>query len=169
MRCLLYTRDWIDLNKDFHYSDATWAPACFTSTYKKHPNFALLVRYLEEPLFTNGFPHKGSIIRKTFPWCDVSCRVLFNGMFISVFPCDVSDYELIESLCRGFTFKWDRSWVRTTLNIMVADVLTWMFCEWLVFTLGFWWYIHHNVIHYILVDFFKGSLIINIWNPTSSS
>ena len=37
----------------------------------------------------------------------------------------VIGYELIESLCRGFTFKWDRSWVRTTINIMVADVLTW--------------------------------------------
>ena len=24
-----------DLNKDFHYSDATWAPACSTPTYKK--------------------------------------------------------------------------------------------------------------------------------------
>ena len=47
---------------------------------KKHQNFALLVRCLEEPLFTNGFPHKGSIIRKTFPWCDVSCRVLFNTL-----------------------------------------------------------------------------------------
>ena len=34
MCCLLYTRDWIDLNKDFHYSDAIWAPACSTSTYK---------------------------------------------------------------------------------------------------------------------------------------
>ena len=37
----------------------------------------------------------------------------------------VIGYELIETLCRGFTFKWDRSWVRTTINIMVADVLTW--------------------------------------------
>ena len=37
----------------------------------------------------------------------------------------VFGYELIETLCRGFTFKWDRSWVRTTINIMVADVLTW--------------------------------------------
>ena len=34
MCCLLYTRDWIYLNKDFHYSDAIWAPACSTSTYK---------------------------------------------------------------------------------------------------------------------------------------
>ena len=92
MCCLLYTRDWIDLNKDFHYSDATWAPACSTSTYKKHQNFALLVRCYEESLFTNGFPHKGSVIRKTFPWCDVSCRVLFNPIFISVFSCEVSDW-----------------------------------------------------------------------------
>ena len=37
----------------------------------------------------------------------------------------VIGYELIESLCCGFTFKWDRSWVSTTINIMVADVLTW--------------------------------------------
>ena len=37
----------------------------------------------------------------------------------------VIGYELIESRCRGFTFKWDRSWVRTTINIMVADILTW--------------------------------------------
>ena len=37
----------------------------------------------------------------------------------------VNGYELIERLCRGFTFKWDRSWVRTTINIMVANVLIW--------------------------------------------
>ena len=74
---------------------------------------------------TTGFPHKGSVIRKTFPWCDVSCRVLFNPLFISIFSCYVSDWLMIQSLCRGFTFKWDRSWVRTTINIMVADVLTW--------------------------------------------
>ena len=91
MCCLLYTRYWIDLNKDLYYSDATWAPACSTSTYKKHQNFALLVRCLGEPLFTNGFPHKGSVIRKTFPWYDVSC-VLFYPIFISVFSCDVSDW-----------------------------------------------------------------------------
>ena len=93
MCCLLYTRYWIDLNKDFHHSDATWAPACSTSTYKniKTLHFWSVVSS-EEPLFTNGFPHKGSVIRKTFPWCDVSCRVLFNPIFISVFSCDVSDW-----------------------------------------------------------------------------
>ena len=45
-----------------------------------------------EPLFTNGFPHKGSVIRKTFPWYDVSCRVLFNPISMSFFSCDVSDW-----------------------------------------------------------------------------
>ena len=45
-----------------------------------------------EPLFTYGFPHKGSVIRKTLPWSDVSCRIVFNPKFISVFSCDVSDW-----------------------------------------------------------------------------
>ena len=71
MCCLLYTRDWIDLNKGFNYSDTTWAPWRFRTktTPNKRPKFCII-----NPLWGGGglqssvgYPQKGPLMRKTFP------------------------------------------------------------------------------------------------------
>ena len=123
MCCLLYTRDWIDLNKDFHYSGATWAPACSTSTYKNIKTlhyWSVIRRNRCSPIYSLT---KGKRFHDvTYHVVSYLTQYLYKFSLVTL----VIGYELIESLChRGFTFKWDRSWVRTTINIMVADVLTW--------------------------------------------
>ena len=58
-------------------------------------------------------PSQRSVIRKTFPWCAVSCRILFNPRFISVFSCDVSDWLWID---------WDpMSWVHVQMGSVMSS------------------------------------------------
>ena len=125
MCCLLYTRDWTNLNKDFNYSDATWAPACSTSTYnniKTLHYWSVVRRNRCSPMdsLTKGQWYGKRFHDVTYHVVSYLTQYLYQFSLVTL----VIGYELIESLCRGFTFKWDRSWVRTTINIMVAAVLT---------------------------------------------
>ena len=127
MCCLLYTRDWIDFNKDFHYSVATWAPACSTSTCKKTSKLCITGPLLGGTAVHQWIPSqrvnntKKLFHNVTYHVVSYLTQYLYQFSLVML----VIGYELIGTLCRGFTFKWDQSWVRTTINIRVADVLTW--------------------------------------------
>ena len=76
--CFVYRTPGIILTMDkgFNYSDTTWAPWCFRTktTPNKRPKLCIT-----NPLWgrgtpvISGFPQKGPLMRKTFPWYADEC------------------------------------------------------------------------------------------------